>query len=180
MFNKTPYDYLLMAVSTLVLLSSCIDNQQMEAAHSGPVMNYHRVHDQLVTGGHLTDGGTAVLKKQGVEVVIDLRDDSPRGEKARFAEQGIEWINIPVKWRSPEQADFDRFSDTMRKHQGDHVLVQCEANYRASTMTYLYRVLVEGIPEETARKDLNAVWNPGESDTWSAFIDNVKSAHDST
>jgi protein tyrosine phosphatase (PTP) superfamily phosphohydrolase (DUF442 family) len=166
----------LIVASTLVMLSGYSAYAQMNAEHSGPVMNYHRVNDRLVTGGHLLDGGTAALKEQGVKVVIDLRDEPPSGEKARLAEQGIEWINIPVEWSDPRSADFERFSEAMREHQQDHVLVQCAANYRASAMTYLYRVVVENVPEEEAEKDLHAVWNPDENDTWHNYIKDIKAA----
>lgn len=180
MFKKASHKCFLTITSSLVLLCGYAEDEQAAPAHSGPVMNYHRVNDRLATGGHLLDGGTAALQGQGIEVVIDLRDEPPSGQKKRFAEHGIEWTNIPVKWSAPTKANFDRFSKFMLKHQGDHVLVQCAANYRASTMTYLYRVLVKGIPEEKARKDLDAVWNPSENEIWRAFIDNVKSAHDTT
>jgi len=158
------------------VLSGCSADAQMDPEHSGPVMNYHRVDERLVTGGHLLDGGTAALKAQGVEVVIDLRDESPPGEKERFAEQGIEWINIPIEWSDPRAADFERFSATMREHRNDHVLVQCAANYRASAMTFLYRVVVENVPEDEAEKDMHAVWNPSESDTWSKYINDIKTS----
>ena len=154
---------------SLVLLFTGFASAQSDP-HSGPVMNYHRIDDRLVTGGHLLDDGTAALKEQGVKVVIDLRDDSPAGEKERFAEQGIEWINVPVEWRDPKKADFDRFAEVMREHQDEHVLVQCQANYRASGMTYLYRVVVEKVPEDEAAADMRAVWNPDEYDTWREYI----------
>lgn len=176
MLKHAPYVFFLVGAGSLALLISGFAGAQMDAAHSGPVMNYHRVNDRLVTGGHLLDGGTATLKEQGVKVVIDLRDDSPSGEKERFAAQGIEWINIPVEWRDPKAADFERFSATMSEHQDDHVLVQCAANYRASAMTYLYRVVVEEVPEEEATEDLNAVWDPNENDTWREYIDDIKVA----
>ncbi len=35
-----------------------------------PHMNYHRVNDRLVTGGHFVDDGLAELKAQGVTVVV--------------------------------------------------------------------------------------------------------------
>ncbi len=176
MLKKTSYKSFLIVAGSLALLSSGLASAQMDSAHSGPVMNYHRVNDRLVTGGHLLDGGSAALKEQGVNVVIDLRDDSPSGERERFAEQGIEWINIPVEWRDPKKADFDRFSETMREHQGDHVLVQCAANYRASAMTYLYRVVVEKVSEDEATDDLHAVWDPNDNDTWREYIDDIKEA----
>ena len=123
MLKQASHIFFLIVASTLVMLSGYSAYAQMNAEHSGPVMNYHRVNDRLVTGGHLLDGGTAALKEQGVKVVIDLRDEPPSGEKARLAEQGIEWINIPVEWSDPRAADFERFSEAMREHQQDHVLV---------------------------------------------------------
>ena len=174
MLKQTAHISFLLVASTLIMLSGYSADAQMNSEHSGPVMNYHRVNDRLVTGGHLLDGGTAALKEQGVKIVIDLRDEPPSGEKARLAEQGIEWINIPVEWSDPRAADFERFSDAMREHQQDHVLVQCAANYRASAMTYLYRVVVENVPEDEAEEDLLAVWDPSENDTWSEYISDIK------
>lgn len=146
--------------------------------HSGPVMNYHRIDERLVTGGHLVGDGLAELHAQGVTVVIDLRDRPPRGQKKKLAEQGIEWINIPVEWDDPETVDFELFSEAMEAHQGDHVLVQCAANYRASAMTYLYRVVVEQVDEDEAEKDLNAVWIPSEENQqWADYIEGIMAAN---
>lgn len=169
MSKKSSYMFSLITAGSLILLFSSFAGAQSDP-HSGPVMNYHRIDDRLVTGGHLLDGGTAALKEQGVTVAIDLRDDPPSGEKERYAEQGIEWINVPVEWRDPKEKDFERFSEVMREHQDDHVLVQCQANYRASGMTYLYRVVVEEVPEDEAAEDMNAVWNPDDYDTWREYI----------
>ena len=146
--------------------------------HSGPVMNYHRIDQRLVTGGHLVDDGLAELQAQGVTVVIDLRDKPPRGQKEKLAEQGIEWINIPIEWNDPETVDFERFSEAMQAHQDDHVLVQCAANYRASAMTYLYRVVVEQVDEDEAEKDLYAVWIPSEENQqWTDYIEGIIAAN---
>jgi len=147
---------------------------QTDSDHSGPVMNYHQVNEQLVTGGHLLDGGAAALKAQGVKVVINLLDEPPADEEQQFTEHGIEWINIPIEWEDPKKSDFERFSKVMQEHQGDHVLVQCYLNYRASAMTYLYRVVVEGVPEPDAREDMNVIWDPGEYEAWDAYLDDVK------
>ena len=103
MLKKAAHKSLLVAAGLLAVLSGYSVYAQMNSEHSGPVMNYHRVNDRLVTGGHLLDGGTAALKEQGVKVVIDLRDESPSGEKERLAEQGIKWINIPVEWNDPQK-----------------------------------------------------------------------------
>ena len=154
--------------------SSAADSDMV---HAGPVMNYHRIDERLVTGGHLVDDGLAALKAEGVTVVIDLRDKPPAGQQEKLAKEGIEWINVPVEWKDPKTVDFERFSKVMQAHQGDHVLVQCAANYRASAMTYLYRVVVEQVDENTAAKDLYAVWTPGEENQqWSDYMEGIKAS----
>jgi protein tyrosine phosphatase (PTP) superfamily phosphohydrolase (DUF442 family) len=174
MLRKASCNFVLIVSGTLILLVSGIASAQTDSPHSGPVMNYHEVNDRLVTGGHLLDRGAATLKDLGVKVVINLLDEPPIDEEKYFSEQGIEWINIPVEWLNPKKSDFEHFSKVMREHQGDHVLVQCFANYRASAMTYLYRVVVEEVPEDEARKDLDIVWDPSENATWSAYINDIK------
>lgn len=178
MLKKILEALVLFIVSLVLMLLSTILKAQHHDPHAGPVMNYHRIDERLVTGGHLLDGGTDELRQQGVTVVIDLRDDSPRSEQKRFADAGIEWINVPVEWRDPKTADFERFAELMSEHKDDHVLVQCAANYRASAMTYLYRVVVDGVAEDEAAKDLHAVWNPDENKTWRRYIRDIKAAHE--
>lgn len=140
-------------------------------AHQGPAMNFHRINPRLATGGHFMDDGVNVLAKEGVSLVIDLRDQPPEDQQQRLAASGVRWINVPVVWAKPRREDFEAFSRLMLEHEGENILVQCQANYRASAMTYLYRVTVEGVKEQDARKDLNAIWTP--EGTWEAYIDEI-------
>lgn len=144
--------------------------------HSGPAMNFHRIDARLVTGGHLVGDGLTEIEAQGVTVVIDLRDEPPSGQEEKYARAGIKWINVPIVWRDPRHEDFDAFREVMSAHNSDHVMVQCAANYRASAMTYLYRVVVDETPEDEASTDMLAVWNPDENKVWRKFIADVKSA----
>ena len=93
----------------LLLLGPGIAYGQHHDAHSGPTMNYHEIGAQLATGGHFVDGGLDEVRKNGVEVVIDLRDKPPAGQRETLAESGIEWINVPVVWKDPRPEDFERF-----------------------------------------------------------------------
>lgn len=139
--------------------------------HEGPAMNYHRVSASLSTGGHFVADGLAALRDKGLQVVIDLRDKPPEGQEERLAKLGIRWINVPVVWKDPKPFDFERFSEVMAENDGYNVLVQCQANYRASAMTYLYRLLVQHVPEDVAANDLNAVWEP--DGRWRAYMDDI-------
>lgn len=167
------------AIGLIIALAGTADGQTSQHAghdaHAGPLMNYHRIDDRLVTGGHLVGDGVKALSAEGVTVVIDLRDEPPAGEKETYAEHGIEWINVPVVWRKPKPEDFTHFSEIMQVHEDDHVLVQCQANYRASAFTYLFRVAVSNVDEEAAIADLHAIWNPTEDNKrWSQYIKTVK------
>ncbi|MBT8065711.1 MAG: protein tyrosine phosphatase family protein, partial [Gammaproteobacteria bacterium] len=132
--------------------------EHSEMAHDGPAMNFLRISPDLATGGHFTDEGVAALAEQGVSLVIDLRDRPPEGQEERLAAAGIRWVNVPVVWKAPQRDDFEAFSRHMSENEGENILVQCQANYRASAMTYLYRVTQAGVPEAEARRDLEAIW----------------------
>ena len=164
--------FLAAAVVCLVILNAGDSSAQMNHdAHDGPAMNFHVIDDRLATGGHFIDDGLDRLAADGLEVVIDLRDDPPKDQADTLAAAGVRWVNIPVKWSDPKASDFDRFSAAMSEFSDRNVLVQCQANYRASAMTYLYRVKVDEIPAAEASEDLNAVWTP--EGRWQEYIDSI-------
>lgn len=170
----------LLAVPAMaVLLGVCCANpvaaqEQSEMAHDGPAMNFLRIGPSLATGGHFADNGVAAISQQGVSLVIDLRDKPPEGQEERLAAAGIRWINVPVAWQAPRREDFEAFSRFMSENQAENILVQCQANYRASAFTYMYRVIELGVPESEARKDLTAVWAP--EGTWLEYMDQIMEA----
>ena len=55
-------------ISLLISTAACA---QMDDDHTGPVMNYHRIDDRLVTGGHVVGDGLDQLAQEGVQVVPD-------------------------------------------------------------------------------------------------------------
>lgn len=87
--------------------------------------------------------------------------------------KGIDYVQIPVAWEQPTDADLQLFFAVMAARAERKTLVHCFANYRASAFTYLYRVLHEGVPEAKAREDLYAVWTDeafDEHPQWRDFI----------
>ena len=147
-----------------------------EMAHRDLAMNFHRINSQLATGGHFTDDGVTAIAEQGVTLVVDLRDEPPEGQEQLLAAVGIRWVNVPVVWKEPKLADFEEFSRVMTENENENILVQCQANYRASAMTYAYRVARAGVPESEAREDLEAIWVP--EGTWEAYVHEVLEVSD--
>jgi protein tyrosine phosphatase (PTP) superfamily phosphohydrolase (DUF442 family) len=103
-----------------------------------------------------------------------LRDEPPAEERQQLDEAGIRWVNVPVVWADPKKGDFEKFAQLMAANGNENILVQCQANYRASAMTYLYRVTQQGVPESEARKDLDAIWTP--EGTWQDYIEDILAA----
>lgn len=168
---------------TLLLLLSLVvtNNAFAEGGASEPekleeARNFHAISETLLTAGQVYPGQVPDLKEMGVEFVVNLAVADPeRNSEEAYAvmSAGVSYLNIPVLWGAPTKDDLQFFFDTMDA-RGDRItLVHCFANFRASAFTYLYRVLREGVPEESARKDLMAVWSEElfeKNPVWRDFI----------
>ena len=70
-------------------------------------------------------------------------DAVPR-EPEMLREQGIEFVQVPMQWDKPTDADYDAFAAAMNRLGSGKVLVHCQINLRASSMTFLYRAIALG------------------------------------
>lgn len=83
----------------------------------------------------------------------------------------MKYIHIPVEWDGPTRQNLDDFMNAMDAHRDEHVLVHCQANFRATGFVTLYRVLRLGWKKEDAFQDLQKIWNPEKFPIWQKFID---------
>jgi hypothetical protein len=65
-------------------------------------------------------------------------------------------------------SDFDAFVAAMDRFADRKVLVHCQVNMRASTFTFLLRVIVKGEPPEAAYESVSRVWVP--RGVWNTFL----------
>jgi protein tyrosine phosphatase (PTP) superfamily phosphohydrolase (DUF442 family) len=118
----------------------------------------------LVTSGQPTANSLSHLAAQGFVADIYLApltvSDAVPEEAEIVRKQGLEFINIPIKFGRPTEADFQAFVDAMNKFHDRKVLVHCQVNFRASTMTFLFRVIVGHEDPEKAYESLTRVWSP--------------------
>lgn len=119
---------------------------------------------RLVTSGQPSAEALARLSAQGFGAVIYLApptvpDAVPR-EAEIVREQGLEFLNIPIRFDNPTEADFQAFVAAMNRLGDRKVLVHCQVNMRASAMTFLYRVLVGRERPEQAYESVARVWSP--------------------
>lgn len=158
-------------LSPVVILSAPLaafgqSDQDIKAPNVVPIS------EKLVTAGQPTSESLAVLSKLGFQAVIYLAPPTVRDAVAKEPElirnQGLEFINIPIQWSQPTAGDFQAFAEAMKRFQGRKVLVHCQANMRASAMTFLYRAIVAKESPSLAYEAVLKVWTP--KDQWKEFM----------
>ena len=130
------------------------------------------ISPRLVTSGQPGEKSLASLREEGFTSVIYLvpttaQDAIPR-EPAILREQGIAFEKVPIHWQQPTSADYAAFATAMKRATGDKVLVHCQINLQASSMTFLYRVIALGEAPDKAYESVAAVWSP--NPVWKRFI----------
>ena len=137
------------------------------------IYNFLPIDPRWATAGQPTVAQFPAIKAAGYEVIINLgMPDSPRAvlnEADVVAAQGLDYVAIPVVWEAPTAADLATFFAAMNANQQRKCFVHCIANMRVSAFTFLYRVLVLGVPVDEARQTLHQIWEP--NPIWRQFID---------
>jgi protein tyrosine phosphatase (PTP) superfamily phosphohydrolase (DUF442 family) len=135
--------------------------------------NVVQVSPQLVTSGQPSAEALANLEALGFQAVIYLApptvSDAVRDEPLIVSRQGLAFINIPIRFEQPTEADFDAFAAALRGLGDRKVLVHCQINLRASSMVFLYRAIVLKDDPRIAYDAVEKVWVP--HGAWRDLID---------
>jgi len=141
--------------------------------------NVVSVSPRLVTSGQPSAQELAKLKDLGFGAVVYLAPptvhDAVRDEPAILERQGIAFVNIPIRFDAPSDADFDAFVAAMRGFADRKVLVHCQVNLRASSMVFLYRAIVLKEDPRLAYEAVEKVWVP--DGAWRPFIERTLRRH---
>lgn len=139
------------------------------------IYNYQFLNENLSSSGMPTAEQMKEVAEAGTQVVINLAPaivkDALPNEDSLVKSLGMEYVHIPVEWNKPTKQNLEDFFAAMDEHQGEKVLVHCQANYRASSFVMLYRVLKLGWKKEEAIPVMEKMWNPEDFPVWQNFID---------
>ncbi len=142
--------------------------------------NTFQVDDHLWCSGQLSAADIASLPALGIGTVINLAlptsSNALPGEAERVTALGLNYVQIPVQWESPQPAQFRQFVGVTAALGERPVWLHCARNMRASAFVYLYRKLIRGEPEEQARWPMRDIWTP--NPIWQRWIDDVCAAYD--
>ena len=140
------------------------------------IYNFIQLSDRIATAGQPTAIQYPAIANAGYQTVINLAlkesANALPDEASIAANLGLEYINIPVIWNVPTLENFQEFANVMNVHVDHKIFVHCAANMRVSAFMYVYRQIHDETLRETARLDLEKIWQPNE--IWQTFIDRVQ------
>jgi len=143
------------------------------------IVNYREYDANFSSSGQPDAAQLKLLSEAGFKrvVYIAFNDNGTAiaAEDRTVKSLGMDYLHIPVDFENPTIEDFEDFAVVMNRDQKVRTLLHCQVNYRASTFSFLYRVIYLGVPVAQAKKDLDGVWQADE--TWYRFIVEVLEQH---
>lgn len=150
------------------------------AADLDDISNFRQYTPQFASSGQPSKAQLQIVKDSGFERVIYLaftnNDSAIDDEDAIVKQLGMDYVHIPVDWENPTSSDFYAFAGVLRTGPAQKTLLHCQVNFRASTFSFLYRVIYDGVGVAEAKEDMNLVWQP--NDTWRKFVFEVLQEND--
>lgn len=145
------------------------------AADLTKISNYHRYSETFASSGQPTAAQLELVATSGVGRVIYLaftdNETAIEFEDRIVKKLGMEYVHIPVIFHQPTLGDFQLFSNVMLQAPDTKTLLHCQINLRASTFSFLHRVINLNVPMLEAKEGLDSVWEPDE--VWFHFIQTV-------
>jgi protein tyrosine phosphatase (PTP) superfamily phosphohydrolase (DUF442 family) len=117
------------------------------------VANACQILPNVITGGQPTAEQLKALKEAGGGIVLDLRDPMeprPVDEASLVRELGMEYVNVPVRAGSLDDATLERILAVLRGAGDRTVFFHCGSGSRVGGALVPYFILDEGMEEQDA------------------------------
>lgn len=117
------------------------------------VANACQILPNVISGGQPTAEQLRNLKAAGGEIVLDLRDPMeprPVDEAALVRELGMEYVNVPVRAGSLDDATLEQILTALRRAGDRTVFFHCGSGSRVGGALIPYFILDQGMEEQDA------------------------------
>lgn len=156
-------------ILTLLLLisASSFGNPKLDS-----INNYRQYNKLFSSSGQPTPEQFTSLEQAGFQRVIYLaytnNQTAIKTEDRVVTDLGMTYIQLPINFEKPTIENFQTFSAIMQSDLSTKTLLHCQINLRASTFSFLYRVIHLDVPVAIAKVDLDSVWVPDKN--WYKFL----------
>lgn len=117
------------------------------------VPNACQILPNVITGGQPSAEQLRALHEAGGGIVLDIRDPMearPLDEAALVGQLGMEYVNVPVRAGSLEDATLERILTVLRGAADRTVFFHCSSGNRVGGALIPYLILDQGMEEEDA------------------------------
>lgn len=136
------------------------------------ITNFRQYSPSFASSGQPTRDQFQTIADNGFERVVYIaftNNQNALSDADQLVKSlGMEYMHVPVSFDNPLPDDFYAFADSMQRNTGKKTLLHCQVNARATTFSFLYRVIYEDVPVAEAKADMNTVWQPNA--VWRDFI----------
>ena len=120
--------------------------------------NFGVVSERLYRGGQPENTGLAELRKLGVDIVVNLRDEPDRiaRERAMVEGLGMRYVSIPWQaWEGPNAEQVAQFLKLLRDNSDRKVFVHCRRGAeRTGVFIATYRMAHENWSPDQALEEM--------------------------
>lgn len=130
------------------------------AQDAPPIRNFLQVTPDFCTAGQPRPEHFAHLKEKGVKAVLNLRTPGEHRadeEKAEVERLGMKYINIPVVYGEPTDAQVDEFLKITDDPANRPMLIHCTAAIRVGAFWMIRRIVRDGMSYEDALAEARKV-----------------------
>lgn len=124
------------------------------------IRNFLQVTPDFCTGAQPRPEHFAMLKSRGVTTVLNLRvpaEHRAEEERAAVEAAGLSYVNIPVAYGNPTDADVDAFLKVTDAAAARPMFVHCTAAIRVGAFWLIRRVLRDGMTWDAALEEAKKV-----------------------
>jgi uncharacterized protein (TIGR01244 family) len=124
------------------------------------IRNFLQVTPEFCTAGQPRPEHFDYLKAKGVRTVLNLRPPAEHRadeEQAAVERLGMKYINIPVVYRDPTDAQVDEFLKITDDPTNRPMLIHCTAAVRAGAFWMIRRIVRDGMSYDDALAEARKV-----------------------
>ncbi len=144
----------------VLLSTACNNSLAQQNGEVPPIRNFLQVNKDYCTGGQPRLEHLDKLKADGVKAIINLRPPTEHRaaeEEAKAKELGLRYINIPVVYTEPKDADADVFLKVTDDPANRPAFIHCAAAIRVGAFWLIRRVVRDGWTLEKAEEEATKV-----------------------